>query len=476
MPLAIICDVSPFVQILILLWNLGFVMNQVLTALGLVAALESTGFNRITAVAGAACGGLVAARIDGLAPLTVPLGALGFLAGGFAMGLGRWLYFRGRDIILFGPQLVIHALGQVVRQSLEFVLSGASANDGKALNIAFRAWVGPREDRLFERYQNFVNLRTVVWGVGVLSLLLNLFALANLDFLNALLLLPSLMFSVSTLVGPFVMSPKPGAWMGSRVWVPKICGWTASLGFYGLVAWFIARGGGQRLFGILLFEPALACAPRGPRHLGYSRRLNQLTAMLASRMASGGMAALEAKTMAQTIVRDLGGDLEKTRNSLQKCGLPPDDQAAVLRIVREQILPELKRPLTDMEAGRFANRRSVCEFSRSFALGLFTFLWFFIVPIPGLLVFTAPGGYRFMMPLAGVLGFAGTLLGVVLAGYGASVLLERLVQHGLTGKGLAAYDRDAIARRVRSLASEPDRLAAHKRRAFMRCLPRYKRC
>jgi hypothetical protein len=127
--------------------------------------------------------------------------------------------------------------------------------------------------------------------------------------------------------------------------------------------------------------------------------------------------------------------------------------------VREQIRPELKRPLTDMDAGRFANRRPVCEFSRSFVLGLFTFLWFFIVPIPGLLVFTAPGGYRFMMPLAGVLGFAGTPLGVVLAGYGASVLLERLVQHGLTGKGLAATIETRY-RRFRSLASEPDRLAA----------------
>src|SRR5439155_2377497 len=124
MPLAIIWDVSPFVQILILLWNLGFVMNQVLTALGLVACLESTGFNRATAVAGAACTGLAAAIDPALSVLAAPLAVLGFLAGGFAMGLGRWLYCRGRDVILFGPQLVIHALGQLVRQSLEFVLSG----------------------------------------------------------------------------------------------------------------------------------------------------------------------------------------------------------------------------------------------------------------------------------------------------------------------------------------------------------------
>ena len=31
MPLAIMLDLTPFVQILLLLWNFGFVMNQVLT-------------------------------------------------------------------------------------------------------------------------------------------------------------------------------------------------------------------------------------------------------------------------------------------------------------------------------------------------------------------------------------------------------------------------------------------------------------
>ena len=155
--------------------------------------------------------------------------------------------------------------------------------------------------------------------------------------------------------------------------------------------------------------------------------------------------------MAQTIVSDLGGDPEKTRNALQKYGLPPDHQAAVVRLAHEQVQPALKRPVTDLEAGRFANRRSVSEFSRSFVLGLFTFLWFFIVPIPGLLVFTAPGGHRFMMPLAVLLGFAGAVLGVVLDGYGISVLLERLVQHGLTGKGLAATTETRY-RRFRSPA------------------------
>src|SRR2546426_7604468 len=32
---------------------------------------------------------------------------LGFLLGGFHVGLGRWLFTRVRDVILFGPQLVL---------------------------------------------------------------------------------------------------------------------------------------------------------------------------------------------------------------------------------------------------------------------------------------------------------------------------------------------------------------------------------
>jgi hypothetical protein len=459
MPLAIIWDVSPFVQILILLWNVGFVMNQVLTALGLVACLESTGFNRATAVAGTAGLGFAAATVEALSPFAVPLMGLGFLAGGFAMGLGRWLYYRGRDVVLFGPQLVIHALGQIVRQSLEFVLSGASANDAQAVNIAFRAWVGPREDRPFDGYQNFVNLRTVVWGVGLASLSLNLFALANLDFLNALLLLPSLMFSVSALVGPFVMTPKPGSCLG-WAWLPRLLGWVASLMFYGLVAGLVARGGWQEWLGLGLGVVCFGAVLRvGLRYWGYPRQLRQVMEQLAGRIAEGGMSAPEADALAKTIVRSWGGDADKTRAALRKAGLAEDAQAAVGQMLQDQVLPCLRRPVSDLQKGQSAGSRSVCEFKRAFVLGLFTFLWFFIVPIPGLLAFTAPGGYRFVMPLTTVVLVIGAVVGSVLLGYGLSLLLERGVLHGLTGEGLVARI-DAQYRRFQSVAREPGRLTA----------------
>jgi hypothetical protein len=439
MPLAIIWDVSPFVQILILLWNLGLVMNQVLTALGLVACLESTGFNRLTAIAGALGAAVLAGSISAWTRFGVPLSVLGFVAGGFAMGLGRWLYYRGRDVMLFGPQLVIHALGQVVRQSLEFVLSGASANDAKAVNIAFRAWVGPREDRPFEVYQNFVNLRTVVWGVGLLALLLNLFALSHLDFLNVLLLLPSLMFSVSTLLGPFLAQPTPGRHLGLVVGIPKLLGWIASCGFYMLVARLIAFGGWSERFGVCLcllcFGLVLAS---GMKYLGYSRRLRTLSSGLVRKLIQGGLVAEEAQKLVQVIVRNLGGDVEKTKAALQKTPLAQEVQIAVVKVVQEELMPLLKRPIAELERPDTRHRRFISELSRSFVLGLFTFIWFFVVPMPGLLVFTAPGGYRISISLAGVLTLTAGVLGGVLAAGCLSLLLERWEKYRLGDGGLVA--------------------------------------
>ncbi|MGO9203690.1 MAG: hypothetical protein ACLQM8_24485 [Limisphaerales bacterium] len=424
MPLAIILDVSPFVQILVLLWNLGLIMNQVLTVLGLLACLEGAGFNRATALAGAGAAAILGQGAPALNPFRLPLVVAGFLAGGFSMGLGRWLYYRGRDVILFGPQLVIHVLGQVVRQSLEFVLSGASANDAKAVNMAFRAWVGPREDRPLEGYQNFVNLRTVVWGVGLGSLLLNLFALANLDFLNVLLLLPSLMFSVSALVGPFLMRPKAGNHLGAMVWAPKLLGWLASFGFYLLVAWLIAGGGWWERVGVGLFA---ACLGRvlmaGLRYVGYPRRVRTLRGRLAQELAAQG--------------------------------LPPEE---VAKTVQERVLPLLKKPVADLEERSSSNLRFACEWRRSFVLGLFTFVWFFVVPVPGLLVFTAPGGYRMSTLLSSVFAGTAVVLGGLLAAGLLSLALEWWERHGWFGTGLVASVA-AHYRAFQSLARQPGKLA-----------------
>jgi hypothetical protein len=390
MPLSIIWDLSPFVQILILLWNVGLVMNQVLTALGLVACLESTGFNRVSAVAGAVVAGLLAGWKTLSPSVVLPIAALGFLAGGFAMGLGRWLYYRGRDVMVFGPQLVIHTLGQVVRQSLEFVLSGASPNDATSVNMAFRSWAGPREDRPFEPYLNLVNLRTVVWGVGLSVLVLNFFALANLDFLNVLLLLPSLMFSISALVGPFLAHPKAGKDLGSMVAFPKVLGWASSLAFYLVMAVMVAQGGVLAFLAIVLGIGLFArVAWGGLRYVCYPRRLRRLTAELRSKLAGEGLPNSQAATIADRVVREATAGPAKAIAAIEAVTLSTAAKAALHSFILERVTPMVQRPKADAE--RQASRpRFVSEFERSFVLGLFTFIWFFVVPMPGLLVFRAP--------------------------------------------------------------------------------------
>jgi hypothetical protein len=458
MPIAIMADVSPFVQILILLWNLGLAMNQVLTALGFIACLEATGFNRITGLLGAFVTGIAVGTKPTLLPFGFPLLVLGFLLGGFALGFGRWLYYRGRDLVLFGPQLVIHTLGQIVRQSLEFVLSGAAANDAKAVNIPFRAWVGPREDRPFDRYQNLVNLRTVVWGVGLTSLLLDLFALANLDFLNVLLLLPSLMFSVSTLVGPYLMQPKPGKDLRSMVWIPKLGGWLASFVFYMLVAQLISFGGWLQRLGILfcLAVVVLLLAP-GLKYALYSLRLRQVKRHLSHQLVSGGLTVDEARKFVGRIVGELGGDVQRTALELQNILLTNELRARVLKIVAENLQEFLKRPVTDLGSQDSASQRFVSEWKRSFVLGLFTFMWFFVVPLPGLLVFKALGGYRIWMSPGSLRNLALIACGVVFGSGVASLLLERWENLGFTGSGLLASAKRHYES-FQSLAAEAGRL------------------
>jgi hypothetical protein len=459
MPIAIIADVSPFVQILILLWNLGLVMNQVLTALGFVACLEATGFNRSTGLLGAFATGIAVGSKPALLPFGLPLLVLGFLTGGFALGFGRWLYYRGRDLVLFGPQLVIHTLGQIVRQSLEFVLSGASANDAKAVNIPFRTSVGPREDRPLDRYQNLVNLRTVVWGVGLTSLLLDLFALANLDFLNVLLLLPSLMFSVSTLVGPFVLQPKPGKDLRSMVWIPKLGGWLASFVFYTLVAQLISFGGWLQRLGILfcLGVFALVLAP-GLKYALYPLRLRNIKRHLSHQLVEGGLTVDEARKLVAKIAGELGGDVHRTALELEHTPLTEESRARLLKTVVKNLEEFLKRPVTDLWTGDSASQRFVSEWKRSFVLGLFTFMWFFIVPMPGLLVFKALGGYRIWMSPGSLRNLALIACGVVFGSGVASLLLERWENLGLTGSGLLASAK-RLYESFQSLANQAGRLS-----------------
>ncbi|HXJ56050.1 MAG TPA: hypothetical protein VNU68_05225, partial [Verrucomicrobiae bacterium] len=438
MPLAIMLDVTPFVQILIVLWNFGFILNQILTLHGLNTQLESSGFYRLPAVAGALAATLLFTQPgwQTYAPAAV---LLGFLAGGFMVGLSRWLYNRVRDTILFGPQLVLHTLGQLVRQSLEFVVSGASPEDAKAVNMSYRTWAGPREDRPLDEFNQIINLKTVVWWVGVSSLILNAFALASLGMLNVLLLLPSLLFSVSLMAGPFIMCPKVGQTIGKRVLIPQILGWITALSFYTSVSLLVAQGGGAACLGsVALLGAAALLLRQGLKYAFYRTRLRGALRRLRDLLThTAGTTPGEAAKRVSSLVQSAAGDPANLPAELERVGISAAQQRPYLDLIQDRLRPLLRRPVAAALEAPFAQNRWVSEFGRSLTLAGFVLAWFFIVPVPGLFVFTA-GQYRFASSLWTILGAVGIAVVLVVAGAWAGVLIQWWHRRGLGQRGLAA--------------------------------------
>ncbi|MDX1950890.1 MAG: hypothetical protein SFY81_01830 [Verrucomicrobiota bacterium] len=431
MPLAIMFDVTPFVQILIVLWNFGFVMNQILTIHGLNAYLESTGFRKEFALLVTLITGLLMYAGNQLSTTTVAWLPLVLLASGYTVGIGRWLYTRLRDVLLFGPQLVLHAIGQMVRQTLEFTVSGASPEDVRGVNVAYRTLVGPREDKAQERFANLINLRTVVWGIGLFSLTTNLIALTSLDMLNVLLLLPSFLFSVSTIAGPFLMAPHPGNAIGKWIALPKILGWSASITFYIFVSLLVAEGGFASLgAGLLLSTIMVLLLVWALRCITVRFEFGRLHRQLLQLFKNWDL--LNPNEAAELFLKL---DLRYETATEKLIATWRLDQAQ-----REALVPyllTLSRIQTRLQPPGLLtkkNPRALSEFLRTFVLSFLILLCFFIVPVPGLLVFSA-GNYSMSMSLGNVtLIVAGAIL-ICIASYWISKITEKFSIWGVFGFG-----------------------------------------
>ena len=445
LPLAILMDVTPFVQILIVLWNFGFIMNQVLTLHGLNVYLENAGFSRLGAVTGMAAAGAAAAWDPVVGPYAAGLVLVGLFVGGFWMGLSRWAYTRLRDMLLFGPQLVLHGLGQLMRQTIEFVISGAAATDAQRVNMAYRSLAGPREDQPLARYPHFINLRTVVWWVGVPSVLLNLLALSGLDMFNVILLLPSLLFSVSVVAGPFLMTPKPGVEAHWPVRFTKWLGWPAAFGFYVAVSMLIARSGLGPILGVVLGLGVLAAVFGHPlRYVLHGFRLRQVRRRLESRLAAAGLAVPARSAVAGQLMAQ-GRNPTQVEALLAAQPFSAEDRRSIAGGVAEWLEPALSGPGRMPQARSPVVERVAAEFRRTFCVALLTLLWFFVVPVPGLFVFTAEA-YRVSMTLGGIMTFGGTVCGLAIAGYWAAEGLRYLRWRSANPAALRARARRAFDR------------------------------
>jgi hypothetical protein len=204
-----------------------------------------------------------------------------------------------------------------------------------------------------------------------------------------------------------------------------------------VVARFISLGGWLQWVGLFFGGAVFSCVLMvGLKYAGFATRLEKLTARLVRQMVEGGLQVGEAQQLAQVIVCNPGADANQTRVVLQKTPLSPEVQEVIRETLENQVLPFLKKPITDQQTEDSGRRRFVSLWNRSFVLGLFTFAWFFVVPVPGLLVFTAPGGYRASMSLVTVLGFGIAAVGAALAVTIVGWLVEQWQFFGLGQAGL----------------------------------------
>jgi hypothetical protein len=343
-----------------------------------------------------------------------------------------------RDVILFGPQLVLHALGQCVRQTLEFAMSGASPQDAQGVNMAFRTWVGPREDRPWAAFASPMNLKVVVWGVGMISLVLNLIALSRLDLLNVLMLLPSLLFSVSALAGPFLMTPLKGRSLGGLEPVLKAAGWLGAFLLYFFISRLLRHHGPPAWLGVaMLATPFLLMAYHALRFAFFRPRLARAKTRLTQMLISLGLHPLRA---AQTAGQLMQSNLEDIGAQLDRAALPLAARSIAQTWIETRLRPLLSAPLASLDESRRLNSRWISVFSRSFALAWFVLLWFFLVPVPGLFVVSA-GAYRIGTPPETLLLLSATLVGSAMVLVGIGGLWDRFLNRSDGRRGLIpAFD------------------------------------
>ncbi len=184
-PLLIMTGYTPFAGILLLFWVIGIVANQVLTLNGLASYIDRAGF---------------------------------------WAGLSIWLSQRFRDMILFAPLTFIEFYGVMetlikdVRYGFIFNLSGGAKMEDYNPNVL------PGMLKTNGPYDIF----RWMFGTGVITTLVNLYAISRLDLLNALMLYPMLVFTTGLVIGSYIYlhqkGPKKQSLLGWRRWTPKMIG------------------------------------------------------------------------------------------------------------------------------------------------------------------------------------------------------------------------------------------------------------
>lgn len=132
-------------------------------------------------------------------------------------------------------------------------------------------------------------------------------------------------------------------------------------------------------------------------------------------LVQAGVKPQKVEAYAGQLLRLCAADPASVGPELQRVGMLPEQQAPLLAFAQHRLTPLLRAPVLVAARGRLAQSRWVVEFNRAFALALLALFWFFLVPVPALIVFTA-GSYRFTVSLEKLLvGLGWTVAGIIIA-------------------------------------------------------------
>jgi hypothetical protein len=160
-----------------------------------------------------------------------------------------------------------------------------------------------------------------------------------------LLLLPSLIFTLSILAGPFLLKPRLGGKVGVVAFVPRVLGWLTSFGIYIALSALVAEERPAPLgrtgpsfawsFALLLYSAL--------RYVLYRPRLRRRTATLARMLAEAGYDPQRGGRTCAQLVSQAGTEPAKAEPILTRNGIPAPSQPAIIAFLEAKIAPLLRK-------------------------------------------------------------------------------------------------------------------------------------
>ncbi|MDD5355560.1 MAG: HEAT repeat domain-containing protein, partial [Candidatus Omnitrophica bacterium] len=372
--LSIIFDFSPFVGVKLLFLISGLIFNQILTLHGLGASAR---------------------------------------ASGLIVGLSRWLQKRLRDVQLFATRVILEALAFIKSYgglSFKFEMSGAGGASNEKLDFKGKIWQPLKQGKF-----KLISL-PAVYLIGIVLTLANIICLlVGLDVTNAITLFLTLYFSVSIVVGIFTMDNKP---------VGRVSLYSRSAKFVGFIisaTTVVTLGLAINVSVWFAIIPSVLIAV--VIYLAYKNKASyQDSINNIAKMYKNGFGKLfgDIKAFSDDITK-ITEELGKITDETQKAV-----KAEELRKKKEQLTAKekehenIKQEIVELYSSKQA--RAVSDFISSYWAGFAALIWFVIVPLSEVFIYTSFSGVLSAVLLSKFLMGVGWVVAIIIAYIGLAKL------------------------------------------------------